>query len=134
MNKSDISFSEEFTEGDEDKNAAIDFPDFLFLVCLLEHAERMERINSASYYEGKYSDEEYDSDGMQSHSPSLSSISFRKKRQNRIGERVGGLKIFKKAKKVVRRARLLAESKITNFQGTIFQGSNRVIGEIHRQR
>ena len=170
-----ISFSEGLEEQIHDEDAsssskiAIDFPDFMLLICLLEQAEFLEKSYAEHPNSGKdnwESDSSSVTNSSESESESESEMQhddqeqeFRRKLELKKAESVrmrlksyqlgkkGTLdaskfrrnidasfgatsRFFRKVKLFAKTVRIRAESRFFNVQEKLFEGSNRVIGEI----
>ena len=170
-----ISFSEGLEQQIYDEAAsspskiAIDFPDFMLLICLLEQAEFLEKSYAEHPNSGKEnweSDSSSVTNSSESESESESEMQhddqeqeFRRKLELKKAESVrmrlksyqlgkkGTLdaskfrrninasfgatsRFFRKVKLFAKTVRIRAESRFFNVQEKLFEGSNRVIGEI----
>lgn len=172
-----ISFSEGLEQQIQNDDAsktskiAIDFPDFILLVCLLEQAEFLEKSYALHPNSGKEgwesessvvsdtsSESESDNNEDEDEEEAERKLQIQKEESIRMrlqAYRLGGherapysskfrkppppsfsghghpsKRVFRKLKLLAKQFRVRAENKLVNVQEKLFEGSNRVIGEI----
>jgi mRNA-degrading endonuclease RelE of RelBE toxin-antitoxin system len=172
-----ISFSEGLEQQIQNDDAskaskiAIDFPDFILLVCLLEQAEFLEKSYALHPNSGKEgwesessvvsdtsSESESDNNEDEDEEEAERKLQIQKEESIRMrlkSYRLGGheraqdsskfrkppppsfsghghpsKRVFRKLKLLAKQFRVRAENKLVNVQEKLFEGSNRVIGEI----
>jgi hypothetical protein len=169
-----ISFSEALEQQIQNDDAsktskiAIDFPDFILLVCLLEQAEFLEKSYALHPNSGKEgwesessvvsdtsSESESDNNEDEDEEEAERKLQIQKEESIRMrlkayrletlyrsskfrkppppsfsGHGHPSKRVFCKLKLLAKQFRVRAENKLVNVQEKLFEGSNRVIGEI----